>query len=286
MFPDAEEVKRVRPFDWEREFPQVLGRPAINHRATKTSPHEWGSQPDLSGAAPQPEDLSSGAPNLQPVSAKRGFDAVIGNPPWGGDIDKELDYFHKKYPATTQEHTDSFKLFIEKGLRLARDRCLVSMIVPNTVLRQRRLKDVRALLLQNRILTLVDLGEDVFTGVVAPSCILVVEKGQTDEHNPVSLIDLGRLQDAEKPLALHNRELYSAEIAQGDFLANAELELRRAPKKHTVPITPLGEFEELECKDAGINYQRVKVGMQEKGKSGLAERLLYEGKRQKNSDKM
>ena len=44
-----------------------------------------------------------------------GFDCIIGNPPWGGDIDRHLAYFHERYPATTQEHTDSFKLFIERA---------------------------------------------------------------------------------------------------------------------------------------------------------------------------
>jgi len=35
-----------------------------------------------------------------------GFDVIVGNPPWGGDIDRDLAYFHAQYPATTQEHTD------------------------------------------------------------------------------------------------------------------------------------------------------------------------------------
>jgi predicted type IV restriction endonuclease len=122
--------------------------------------------------------------------AAGGFDAVIGNPPWGGDIDNDLNYLHNKYPATTQEHTDSFKLFIEAGLALARSNGLVSMIVPNTLLRQRRIKDVRTLMLQNQIMNLVDLGEDVFAGVVAPSCVFVTEKQKPARNHQVSLINL------------------------------------------------------------------------------------------------
>ena len=93
-----------------------------------------------------------------------GFDAVIGNPPWGADIDDHLPYFHDKYPASTQEHTDSFKLFIEAGLHKVRPNGLMGMIVPNTLLRQRRIKDVRSLLLQHQIHSLIDLGENVFKG--------------------------------------------------------------------------------------------------------------------------
>ena len=40
-------------------------------------------------------------------------------------------------------------------------------------------------------------------------------------------------------------------------------------------------------KDAGINYQRKNVGMSEKGKSDLADRLLYEGdKKESGADRM
>jgi hypothetical protein len=40
----------------------------------------------------------------------------------------------------------------------------------------------------------------------------------------------------------------------------------------------------LELKDAGINYQRVNVGLHDKGNSNLSERLLYEGQREAAED--
>lgn len=40
----------------------------------------------------------------------------------------------------------------------------------------------------------------------------------------------------------------------------------------------------LSFKDAGINYQRVKVGLSQKGKSDLSSRLLYEGVRKTRAD--
>jgi hypothetical protein len=47
-------------------------------------------------------------------------------------------------------------------------------------------------------------------------------------------------------------------------------------------LMPLGEV--LDMKDAGINYQRVNVGLGEKGKSDLGQRLLYEGSRESARD--
>lgn len=219
------------------------------------------------------------------IMANGGFDVVIGNPPWGGDIDEDLGYFHARYPATTQEHTDSFKLFIEANLRLVRNGGLVSMIVPNTLLRQRRLRDARSVLLQNQILDLVDLGEDVFKGVIAPSCIFVVRKGKPADGHRVVTTDLSRLPVETKIDSLRHAKIGS-EYEQRVFLDNADLEFVSIPKKYTVPVIPMGDLDEIACKDAGINYQRVDVGMQEKGKSDLANRLLYEGKRQRKLDKM
>ena len=40
----------------------------------------------------------------------------------------------------------------------------------------------------------------------------------------------------------------------------------------------------LDLKDAEINYQRVNVGLGEKGRSDLGQRLLYEGKRENLQD--
>jgi adenine-specific DNA-methyltransferase len=218
--------------------------------------------------------------------AQGGFDTVIGNPPWGGDIDKDLGYFHTKYPATTQEHTDSFKLFIEVGLRLVRNGGLVSMIAPNTLLRQRRLRDTRSLLLQNQILALVDLGEDVFKEVIAPACIFVVRKGKPTDDHRVLILDLSKLPIETKVDALGDDAKLGSVCEQRTFLDNADLEFVSMPRKYAVPVVPIGDFDEVVCKDAGINYQRVNVGMQEKGKSDLAGRLLYEGERQREQDKM
>jgi hypothetical protein len=230
-----------------------------------------------------PFDWETGFPE---VIAAGGFDVVIGNPPWGGDIDKQLDYFHSKYPATTQEHTDSFKLFIEGNVRLVRDGALVAMIVPNTLLRQRRIKDVRTFMLQNRILAVVDLGEDVFTGVVAPSCIFVLEKRQPAKNHQVQILNLSKVPNVEKARLFESGGYTELFVDQRAFQNNADLEFMTPLQRLAVPAVSLGNFSGLRCRDAGINYQRVNVGMQEKGKSDLSKRLLYTGKRHKAEDKM
>jgi len=217
---------------------------------------------------------------------KGGFDIVIGNPPWGGDIDQYLPYFHNKYPDSTQEHTDSFKLFADQGIRLLSSKGMCAMIVPNTILRQPRLKDIRSLLMQYKILSLVDLGEKVFKGVVAPSCIFVVEKIKPMPNHRVYIASLAKVADSQKAEFLGHIAEIGESIDQATFESNPDMAFGPAAKKYSVPVVLLGNFTELECRDAGINYQRVGTGMQDKGKSDLADRLLYEGPRQKARDKM
>lgn len=65
-----------------------------------------------------------------------------------------------------------------------------------------------------------------------------------------------------------------------------DLEFRAPIAMGTKSVVPLRLLKDFKIRDAGINYQRVKVGMQEKGKSDLAERLLYEGKQERDDDKM
>jgi type I restriction-modification system DNA methylase subunit len=220
------------------------------------------------------------------IMKRGGFDAIVGNPPWGGDIDKQLDYFHQTYPATTQEHTDSFKLFIDRALRLVRNGGLTSMIAPSTILRQRRLKDVRSLMLQNRIRLLTDLGEGVFHGVVAPTCVFVIEHGEPSPNHKVSTMSVSQVPSSEKAKAIARNTGVAEVIAQRSFLENPDFAFAAVRMGCMVPVVKLGDFSALECKDAGINYQRVSVGMQEKGKSDLSERLLYEGRREKPEHQM
>ena len=216
---------------------------------------------------------------------KTGFDAVIGNPPWGGDIDKELDYFHARYPLSTQEHTDSFKLFIEAALRLASTRSFVSMIVPSTLLRQRRLRDVRSLMIQKQIRAIADMGENVFVGVVAPACIFVLWNVAPKETSQLNMINATKGSNSDKSVLLYRSGLGQI-LSQSDFLANSDLEFMRCITPRLSSVVPFEKFNHLKCKDAGINYQRVKVGMQEKGKSDLSKRLLYEGKQENKEHEM
>ncbi len=59
-----------------------------------------------------------------------GFDAVIGNPPYGASLsESQLAYLRAKYSTVTRD-VDTYCLFMEQVVRMTRSDGLVSMIVP------------------------------------------------------------------------------------------------------------------------------------------------------------
>ena len=245
---------------------------------------------DLPQAANLTEELFRVNPfdwqsEFKSIMQSGGFDAVIGNPPWGGNIDEEISYFHMTYPASSKEHTDSFKFFVDKAISLCRKKGLVTMIVPNSLLRQTRTKDVRRIMLQECVTSIVDLGDNVFKNVVAPSCIFNLVK-EIDATQQVEVVNLRRLSNPDKAEALNATQTIGTKVSQVAFENNPELAFVIPQNSSSKFVVLLGDLQFVQCKDAGINYQRVKVGMQQKGNSDLATRLLYEGNKQSPTDEM
>ena len=89
-----------------------------------------------------------------------GFDAVIGNPPWGADFPslQEL-YLRRHYTSGGGRMLDSYALFIEAGLAGTRKGGLVSLITPDTFLRKPDRIELRhPLLNKTSILELIETG--------------------------------------------------------------------------------------------------------------------------------
>ncbi|MCB1192493.1 MAG: Eco57I restriction-modification methylase domain-containing protein [Leptospiraceae bacterium] len=93
---------------------------------------------------------------------KGGFDAVIGNPPYGILINKNLEKYYSKYFEFADYKINLYILFIEKILR-ANSRGLLSFIIPKSILFNKFFDNLRRYLLMNyRILELFTLSEKVF----------------------------------------------------------------------------------------------------------------------------
>jgi hypothetical protein len=205
-----------------------------------------------------------------------GFDLVIGNPPYGTNIDRYLALFTTEYPRTSRGFKDVYKYFFDRSLSLLRDGGYYCLITPNTFLRQPRYEDLRRVMLDTSILRIVDLGEGIFDAVVPTAISLGQATPATD--NIVEYADLA---------FEHNKagRLYDLEVTRVEqsYFQNTRgcIFLRGGDVNSTQKLSLDGVHD---FKDAGINYQRVKVGLADKGNSDLSRRLLYEGERESEAD--
>ena len=205
-----------------------------------------------------------------------GFDIVIGNPPYGANIDSMVVLFEKLYPNTTKSFKDIYKLFIEAGLtQLLRQNGVICYITPNTLLRQPRYKDARAFLNKYRLIQVLDFGFGIFEQVV-PTCVFLAAKSKPTDAL-VRYLDLTEgshfVRDLNSEPSTHIPQRKLLDLSHSDMSSTAVKDVKS-----------LQLVEVLDLKDAGINYQRVNVGLHDKGNSNLSERLLYEGQRESAQD--
>ena len=213
------------------------------------------------------------------VFAQGGFDIVIGNPPYGANIDAYIKIFEKIYPVTSHGFKDIYKYFFDFSIRISSKKGILSFITPNTYLRQPRYKDLRGLLLSTTLLKILNLGENVFEEAVVPVSITLLQ----NKKNGL-IVDY---VDMTKELTKDNAYILLSYI---DFERVNQMEWNNTPNQIFIDLILENSVRSvildnvIKFKDAGINYQRVNVGLSQKGKSDLSQRLLYEGLRESTND--
>ena len=201
------------------------------------------------------------------VFKQGGFNVIVGNPPWGANIDKDAEYLAAKFPESTKAYKDIYKIFIDLALQKLKILGWLGFVVPNTFLYQPRYQDIKDLLNNYKYLA-VNLGEKIFAGVELPCCVLITEKEKSDEH---IVIDLTKIPREDLPRAITNVTPESAEEIS-------------ATTTSIIKNTGLTFNEVFLMKDGGVKHQRTNIGKADKGKSDLRERIYYVGKPKNDKD--
>ena len=105
-----------------------------------------------------------------------GFDAVIGNPPYGAAFSQEMRHWLSQQYHVPVPISDSFVLFLLRALQVARPGGLQSFIVPSPWLYMPSYADFRKALLSNVALqNIVLFRQPVFAQATVETCIEVVD---------------------------------------------------------------------------------------------------------------
>ncbi|MCG9911300.1 MAG: N-6 DNA methylase [Flavobacteriales bacterium] len=111
-----------------------------------------------------------------------GFDVVIGNPPYGAELNDSFKVFLKdKYTLYHTRWTDTFNYFIGLSIEISKNNSGVCLIIPNNFLFQNEYeKSRRKVIEQNEISKVINLGDGVFADAEVPTCIILISKNNID----------------------------------------------------------------------------------------------------------
>lgn len=209
-----------------------------------------------------------------------GFDCVIGNPPWGANIDSILDYLNEYYPNTTVGFKDTYKCFFDKSIQLLKPKGKLGYITPNSFYFNPLFRDLRKLLNSYYIDSMINLGERVFENVEAPSAITIITKSNM-QNKKINTMDLSFSKSNKEKENLINNGKYS--------IINQNIFNKTQNNIFTFNLRDLKSnevyFEQFaNIKDAGIQYHRFGIGMNNRGGNDLYDRLFSKNKNEfKNS---
>lgn len=118
-----------------------------------------------------------------------GFDAIIGNPPWGASISaEEKKYLSQSYLCFQGNH-DSYLFFIEKANTLLRNNGHTSFITPDSWIKVPQAEQLRRILLGNgNIASITTLPQKVFKGVSANCLIFTFTKGREPDKCQINIL--------------------------------------------------------------------------------------------------
>ncbi|WP_418282814.1 Eco57I restriction-modification methylase domain-containing protein [Halorubrum sp. DTA98] len=209
---------------------------------------------------------------------ERGFDAIVGNPPYG-DILAETA---KRYCRTRgigyeSERADVFTAFVALPELVLSKGGVWSYIVPNTPLKGKQYQEFRRSNSRRyTIQEIVDFGdssvfdEEVFTMIVSA---LNEESVDTYEAS-IGEGDSSSIHDQRLPLSIDPGTTNPWRVID-------EIEARITGSETTVELEPTI----CTCHDAGIDYKVSGQGWQNRGEgTSISDLIMYEGKKESEAD--
>jgi adenine-specific DNA-methyltransferase len=116
---------------------------------------------------------------------KKGFDVVIGNPPYrlcqpSNTSEFYLNYYKSHYKVASYK-IDLFHLFFERGINLLKEGGILSYITPNTYLTNKYIKPLRQFIVENcRIYKIIN-HDKVFDSASVDTATIIMSKEKVED---------------------------------------------------------------------------------------------------------
>jgi type I restriction-modification system DNA methylase subunit len=144
-----------------------------------------------------------------------GFDAIVGNPPYGMIQDEIVKPYVESKFETVEGRFDNYELFIERAIKLCKAKGYVGYIVPSPLLTNLYTAKLRRYLIEKHsLLEITNFGMDVFEDPTVHTCIFIGRKGKPVDNHFVKI-----RKKVKSPDELVT-EQYDYNILQKDFGAN------------------------------------------------------------------
>lgn len=174
------------------------------------------------------------------VFGKGGFDAIVGNPPYGATLaETSRAYLQTKYKSYEYQ-LNSFSLFIERSLQQLKAFGKIGYIIPAVILNQHYFSKIRSVILtESAINILFLLGYRVFADAETGDTLILIARIEDARKNVVNCLSASELAQFPKPS--------STQVEQHEFLGNDRhcLNFGSADEimsKLSVSATPLGDI--------------------------------------------
>jgi hypothetical protein len=169
-------------FDWKLDFPEVLN------------------------------------PYLVPDERQRGFDIVIGNPPYvEAKKLKHISDFLQKFNVYSGT-ADLSSYFFEIGINICKVNAILCLINTNKFFNTGYGKPIRALILKNEIKQLLNFEQvEVFENILVSSVIIGIKKKQPNQNNVFSYKKFYKLKNKEFVQNFHNDLTNLNSYSQGNL---------------------------------------------------------------------
>lgn len=194
------------------------------------------------------------------ITKAGGFDAVIGNPPYGMVTDENLKEYAGDSFETTEGRFDTYELFIEKGIKLCRPLGFLGYIVPSPLLSNLYARKLRSHIIENcSIQEITNFGMDVFSDPTIHTFIIVLTRGQ----NPKQIVQVRKqvtaINQLETPYDYKISQSNLGKNEHGTFDIFIDPIASNLVGKLTAKARPLGEtFFIRQCIKTGDDAQYVR----------------------------